>query len=249
MQKEIILSIKQSIASGEYKSGDRLPSEAQLIEKFGVSRSVLRESLSVLKADGFIESKRGRNGGFIALPPSFDPVIGRLMDLLLAGAVTLRQAAEMRLKLEIDALKEGMERISKDDITRLYELDEWMRASKNPIEHTRLNAEFHGYIGALSGNKLQGIFLDLLLQFVGRAAEIYAEDIIQLHSYDEHQPVIENIEYGDIDKACFYLEIHILNALDRLERAEKKRLTKEIHASFSRTETISSIGGFIKDRS
>lgn len=234
MQKEIILSIKQSIASGEYKSGDRLASEAQLVEKFEVSRSVMRESLSVLKADGCIESKRGRNGGFIVLPASFDPVIGSLMDLLLAGDVTLRQAAEMRLKLEIDALKEGMERVSKDDITRLYELNERMRVVKDPREFNRLNAEFHSCIGALSGNKLQGIFIAFLLQFVGRAVEIYEGDALQIHSDDEHQPVIENIECGDVDKACFYLEKHILNALDRLERAGDKRLTKKIHASFSR---------------
>lgn len=237
-QKEIILYIKQLIANGQYNVGDRLPSEAELAEKFNVARSVVREAASVLKAEGCIETRRGRNGGFVVANRGFDVIIDRLMDLLLAGEITLRQAADMRLKLEVDSCRAGVASVTDETVGRLRAIDAAMLNTKDKSEHTKLNAEFHACIGTLGGNRLQGIILVLLLQFVGKASEILTDDVQTMHSVDEHIPIIQSIEARDVENACRYLTEHISKAVDRLERAEKTLLTKKIHASFSRNDII-----------
>src|SRR5690554_5593541 len=52
-------SLREAILAGEYKPGDKLPSEARLTEKHGVSRTVVREAIAALRADGLVEPRRG----------------------------------------------------------------------------------------------------------------------------------------------------------------------------------------------
>jgi DNA-binding FadR family transcriptional regulator len=80
---EIAASLQANISLGNYRVGDRLPSEAELCAHFQVSRPTLREALSRLSALGLIVSRRGSGGGsFIARP---DPaIIGPRLSALVA---------------------------------------------------------------------------------------------------------------------------------------------------------------------
>ena len=62
---EVANSINAAIATGQLGVGDRLPTEAELSERFGVARTVVREAISLLRYDGIIESRRGV-GAFVA---------------------------------------------------------------------------------------------------------------------------------------------------------------------------------------
>lgn len=62
---EVAQSIMAAISDGSLKAGDRLPSEAEMSENFGVARTVIREAISLLKFDGMVDSKRGV-GAFVA---------------------------------------------------------------------------------------------------------------------------------------------------------------------------------------
>ena len=62
---EVANSITSAIEEGRLGAGDRLPTEAELSERFGVARTVVREAISLLRYDGVIESRRGV-GAFIA---------------------------------------------------------------------------------------------------------------------------------------------------------------------------------------
>jgi GntR family transcriptional repressor for pyruvate dehydrogenase complex len=62
--EQIIQQIKDMIADGTLKSGDKLPTERELVEKFNVSRASIREALRSLENIGIVESKQGE-GNFI----------------------------------------------------------------------------------------------------------------------------------------------------------------------------------------
>src|SRR5690606_11767308 len=57
-----------AIAGGEFPPGARLPTEKQLVERFDVSRAVVREAIARLKTDGFVETRQG-SGAFVAARP------------------------------------------------------------------------------------------------------------------------------------------------------------------------------------
>jgi len=76
--------LQQAIARGQFKIGNSLPSERELMIQFQVSRTTVREALRMLSAKGMIEVKRGRKGGSFITKPSHGSVVQSL-DLFIRG--------------------------------------------------------------------------------------------------------------------------------------------------------------------
>ena len=64
---KVVAALRQRIIYGNLVPGDKLPTEHKLIEEFGVSRTVIREAISGLKAEGLLSSRQG--AGVFILPP------------------------------------------------------------------------------------------------------------------------------------------------------------------------------------
>ena len=67
----LVDSLRRRIVDGTIPSGEKLPSESALIAEFGVSRTVVREAVSRLQAEGLVYTRRG-SGSFALTPPSAD---------------------------------------------------------------------------------------------------------------------------------------------------------------------------------
>lgn len=97
---EVLDSLRAQITSGQYKPGDRLPSEARLTEEYGVSRTVVREAVAALRADGLVDPQRGA-GVFVIEPqpvaaaPFSDVDTDRLSSML--------ELLELRAAIEVEA--------------------------------------------------------------------------------------------------------------------------------------------------
>jgi len=99
---QVASALRNAILSGQYKVGDKLPSEARLTEVHGVSRTVVREAIAALRSDGLVEPRRGA-GVFVLEPiaPAGLPFqnvdhdrISSIIELLeLRGSVEVEAAA------------------------------------------------------------------------------------------------------------------------------------------------------------
>lgn len=69
--RQIASMLRDSIISGQLEAGGRLPSEAELIEHFGVARMTVRQAVQELRAEGLVISEHGR-GVFVRPAPQFD---------------------------------------------------------------------------------------------------------------------------------------------------------------------------------
>ncbi|MBO6581187.1 MAG: FadR family transcriptional regulator, partial [Thalassospira sp.] len=67
LTEKVIASLRQEIESGQREPGSKLPTEPVLTEQFGVSRTVVREAIAALKADGLLEPRQGA-GVFVLSP-------------------------------------------------------------------------------------------------------------------------------------------------------------------------------------
>ena len=95
----VIRQLTIEIEQGRWKPGDRLPAESSLAATFGVSRTVIREAVSALKAAGLVSSRQGR-GMFVVEPPRREPFLGITGDpASLEDALAL---LELRLALETE---------------------------------------------------------------------------------------------------------------------------------------------------
>lgn len=85
--KAIAAALRADIAEGRYGTGDKLPTEAALADRFGVNRHTVRHALSALVEDGLVRTRRGA-GAFVAARPTDYPIGSRVRfheNLLAAG--------------------------------------------------------------------------------------------------------------------------------------------------------------------
>jgi DNA-binding FadR family transcriptional regulator len=116
---DVIAQIRRAILSGQYRPGDRLPTEREMAQQFGVSRVTVRDALRALEANGLVRVKIGGQGG----PYVSEPDIALLSDsfsthLQLRGT-TFQELAEARLALETTAVQLAAARATDEDLRAL----------------------------------------------------------------------------------------------------------------------------------
>jgi DNA-binding FadR family transcriptional regulator len=116
---DVIAQIRRAILSGQYRPGDRLPTEREMAQQFGVSRVTVRDALRALEANGLVRVKVGGQGG----PYVSEPDIALLSDsfgthLHLRGT-TFQELAEARQALETTAVELAARRASPEDLVAL----------------------------------------------------------------------------------------------------------------------------------
>jgi DNA-binding FadR family transcriptional regulator len=89
--EEVVEQVRAAITSRSIEAGERLPSERELAEQFGVSRATLREALRALEALGLLEIRLGARGGAFATSPDDEWLTATLSGLLSMRAATRRQ--------------------------------------------------------------------------------------------------------------------------------------------------------------
>jgi GntR family transcriptional repressor for pyruvate dehydrogenase complex len=148
-----------TIVAHELKPGDRLPSERQLGEQFGVSRTVVREAVRSLVAKGVIESRSGSGLRVASVSPS---AVSESMGLYLRGStIGFLKVHEVRAMLEIQMAGVAAERRSEHDIAKLNETCDRMKLALGDSESAAvLDVEFHRQIAVATQNELYLILLE-----------------------------------------------------------------------------------------
>jgi GntR family transcriptional repressor for pyruvate dehydrogenase complex len=154
-------AIEEAILSGNLKVGEKLPSEQELADQFGVSRNILREALRDIKARGLVEIKNGA-GIYITKPTSAD-VEGMLNRVVVLSDSVIKDYYEVRFALEVMACELAAQRISKEEIQELKNIYDAMKKNiSTRDELTRLDFEFHNIITKATNNNLFCSFLQPL---------------------------------------------------------------------------------------
>jgi GntR family transcriptional repressor for pyruvate dehydrogenase complex len=154
-------AIEEAILNGNLKVGEKLPSEQELADQFGVSRNILREALRDIKARGLVEIKNG--AGVYITKPTLADVEGMLNRVIVLSDSAIKDYYELRFALEVTACELAAQRISKEKIQELEKIYEDMKKSiSRRSELTRLDFEFHNTITKATNNNLFCSFLQPL---------------------------------------------------------------------------------------
>ena len=97
---EVVQELRDQIGGGAFAVGDRLPSEAQLTESFSVSRTVIREAIATLRADGLVEPRQGA-GVFVLEPVEAAQRPFQIVDLDKISSII--EMLELRTAVEMEA--------------------------------------------------------------------------------------------------------------------------------------------------
>ena len=165
--EEIAAQIRELVASGRLKPGDRLPAERDLSAKFKVSRNTLREALRALELSGMIELRKGASGGAFVLPGSSGVVVNGLRDLYHLGAIKPEHLTEARVWLSEVVVRVACERLTEQDLLALEEnIALATKADKagNFQQRADLHREFHNLLAAATRNPIITITMEGVME-------------------------------------------------------------------------------------
>lgn len=206
--------IRGAILSGSLKSGERLPSEAELARQFDVSRTTVREALRSLSTENLIRKIPGAGGGSFVRSvdhSSLTDALGESMSNLLAlGNIDFEEVALVRQHLEVPAVRLAAEHRSPEDLAHLQDIV--ARQKVISIEDPtvpELDKDFHGTIANASGNRV----LASLIVAVHRETEpVHYLDLspeVGRNTVKQHQKIVRAIAAQDADAAELAMIEHL----------------------------------------
>jgi GntR family transcriptional repressor for pyruvate dehydrogenase complex len=149
----IVRQIQQSIDNGDLKPGDKLPSEREMSEMFGVCRASVREASRALTVMGYLEVFQGKGAFLKDRLPNGDDGAGRLERALAAGDSL--DLVDMRNLLECKAVALAATRARPEQLASLKKVVARMQSSKSdPIAFYEADLDFHNRLADASNNQI-----------------------------------------------------------------------------------------------
>lgn len=161
----LAVDLERLIFEGELKPGDRLPTEQELGQLFGVSRVSIRQALHQLNARGLIERKPGRGTTVRSVASRGGPAGSALSALLTSttsGTTELARIMELRAIIEPPIAALAAERLTPGDIEQLRGLVEEMERETDLNRYAELDRIFHQAISQYTHNPLLAQLTDLI---------------------------------------------------------------------------------------
>lgn len=226
--EEVLRRLIEVIDLGLFAQGEQLPSETELALQFGVATVTLREALAVLRQRGFIETRRGRNGGsFVCATPetSERDLQARLVEL---SALELRDLGDEHMAIAGTAARLAAQRSAKEHHQRLMHYIETLRTASTRLERRRADARFHIEV-AVAAQSVRLTHAEMQLQAeIGELVWIDAEGFPDAEAIcAEHQAIADAIANGDANLAGILAEAHVTRAVKRLTGLRLQLLAQE----------------------
>lgn len=227
--EEVFSALVQAISIGELRAGDKLPPEGQLATEFDVAPMTLRQALQQLRDLGFVDTRRGRNGGTYIK----DDIAARLESLFREQEVTvvgLRDLTDWRRAISGEASALAAERGTAEELKLLAGYaDEYHQVYLHTAERRLADSRFHIFIAEMARNphlleaerEIQEQLTRVLRVFPQAASDCG-------HDFAQHVGLLEAIEQADSERARTELQQHVEATFDWATR--QRFVTGEIAA-------------------
>ena len=241
LSEHVVSALRDQILGGQILPGQKLPTEGQMTETFRVSRTVIREAMASLAADGLVESRQGA-GVFVLEHPtlafgSFNQDIGKVSQAI--------NVLEVRMGIEIESAGLAAQRHNAAQEARIQEAFFEFERLLNLGEPTgKADFAFHREIASATNNPFYVEIIDALGDRTipcDRNSPWYSVEVLSIEYLTglqrEHLLILKAISASDPDAARAAMRAHLLAAQHRY----RQRLTSqqvEYLAASMRTEAI-----------
>ena len=240
---QVTETLMDKIRSGEFAVGDQLPSEAALTQRFGVSRTVVREAVSRLKAAGLVTTRQGKGTvvvGF-AQPAHFQ------IDVDEDAVKAVLHVMELRSGLDAEVAALAAERRTAQQTAAIQRaldaIEDAVTAGRDGVDE---DLAFHNAIADATGNPLYTSLLGFLRQCLreavtlGRMSEPRFGDI-RAQLQQEHRAVANAIANRDVQGARAAARHHVANVGARIGGADIRLwsdVSREVARRLAKSEEI-----------
>jgi GntR family transcriptional repressor for pyruvate dehydrogenase complex len=220
LASELVARLTDDITSGKIPPGSRLPTEQALIAATGVSRTVVREAVAALRADGLVITRQGV-GAFV--PENARRPLRIEVDPLSPLRAVL-DVMELRTGIEIEAAGLAAERASAAQIRKIVECLEAVDAAlKRGADAVTQDFALHCSIADATGNPQFRRFLEHLGRFIIPRQTIRGGPGMPKRAYietfqREHREIVQAIRGGGVLQARAAMRRHLVNSRKRYQR-------------------------------
>jgi GntR family transcriptional repressor for pyruvate dehydrogenase complex len=219
LAQRVVTGLKERILSGDLAPGSKLPSESELIAAYAVSRTVVREAVTRLRAEGLVETFQGRGSFVLAVP---EPTTFRVEASALRTHHDVLAMVDFRIGVESEAAALAAARADAGAASAVgAAMDAFVAAA--PEEAVEADFAFHRAVAAATGNHF---YLDLI-ESLGpmmillprtRLGDAYSlTDAAHVERVRrEHENVAAAVRAGDPETARAAMRVHLGNTRRRL---------------------------------
>lgn len=212
LSDQVVEQMQELITSRQLKPGERLPSERELADRFGVSRTVIREAVRSLVAKGLLEVKPG-SGMVISVPRASS--MAEHLNLLLqlsSDKDPYDHVFEVRHVLEVEIAGLAARRANPENIQDAESFLQIMEANPKDLEKTaEADVEFHASLANATQNPLFSILIDsvaeimLEVRLLGLSMPGAIKSVLEQHSN-----ILDRVKAGDVEGARLAMADHLI---------------------------------------
>jgi len=209
IQNQLISKIRDLMNHKNLEPGDKLPSERMLSDKFGVSRSNVREAIQKLEFYGLLYSKP-QSGTFVADIGQV-AMNGMIEDILRLENPDFKSLVETRILLELKTVRLAAQRRTDDDLKQMKAaMDAFSEKVKNGEDAVQEDLLFHLAISKASGNSTMNTFILIITPEIITNFEKYhvCDKGLASRGVEEHQDIYDAIKAQNTKLAKEKMKVH-----------------------------------------
>ncbi|NND41240.1 MAG: FadR family transcriptional regulator [Silicimonas sp.] len=230
-------AIKDWVVERGLQPGDRLPGEADLIERFGMSKGTIREAMRLLQAQGLVETKTGPGGGSFVGEVSRERATALLANYFYFRDVTIDDIYQVRIALEPELAASLAGNLTEAQLGDLEAIMEDYAAPASDAEEERrqhvASLRFHARLSDFGQNALLGFTIGFMAQILTDLTvykRLYATPNHDLwrRGRDHQIDLIAALRTGDTDRARQIMKSHMEMARGLMEEQEAEVMKRFI---------------------
>jgi GntR family transcriptional regulator, transcriptional repressor for pyruvate dehydrogenase complex len=218
--EEICERIREQLALGLLKPGDKLPPERDLAQQLGVSRNVLREALRSLEMAGVLRLLKGVKGGAFIQEGDTSRMNDVMRDMLSLGTISVRELSEARfhvLDLVVSLACANARQADLDALEANIEKTELATKEGRLLDRVECSREFYKCLAASTGNKVIAMIMDSVTEIHMRFvyAKVASSGIAMSRLAERRRQLLSAIAGRDAPLASRLMRAH-LEAVQRM---------------------------------
>lgn len=211
----LVALFEDQITSGALKEGDTLPPEREMVQQYGVSRTVAREAVLALATKGLVRARPGFRP--VVIKPGYDTaldVLGSVAGQLLGRPGGVRNLFDLRIMMEAGLVRQAATDASKEDIKRLLDaLEANAEAIGDSAKFYATDTAFHGVLYDIPDNPvLPAIHRAYTEWLAPQWSQMPRMEGRNRGNFEAHERIFHAILHRDPDAAETHLRAHLASA-------------------------------------
>lgn len=207
--QSLVSMLTEEIRAADWVEGTNLGSEADLIQRFGVGRNVLREATRILEQQGIARMRMGRGGGLVIASPEAATTTHALEMYLASRNVSGEHVLEAKREVELTCVRLAARRINNVSVQRLRAAVADER--RTPRDHVREigSNNVHIVIAEITGNPALILFIEALTHLSANYIPQQSAALGAESAYAVHAKIAEAVANGDEEAAVREMSAHL----------------------------------------